>query len=699
MDVDDIKDIGEEEYTIINLDSRDMIYNGTQWSIKNSEGTAGLNEFIPYVTSIEVAESFIPDTLYNIDYRNKISYGFILETYELNRDVQGAPPFYTEEHIKNSIPYLQDDGNIEYPNYSTGNIDYGIYGRSFVKNIPRIPISYYTLPSSVMNKDYSMCYSMTKIIEKDIEIGIKLTFRVNKENIDVKNEIREYGISKRLLHIYTNDGKINTRNIIELNGTLEVDDIINDTYITYDFLIYTYADMNISEFDYNFHHISTSDDLDILPENMMIDVYYYGTIIYEQQNYDVESFTHTTNEHLSNIFDLHLSRNEEYINNYVSFEEYKKLNLQMEYNTSSKKFEFVSYYNYKFFIDARDADSIVYVLGLENVLYFSNEYDYEYSEKLNTTNEIKSFTRNKIENYYTGFSEPTDNELTLYQIFQSKFLDQSILDNKVNDQIYGENFINNIASEIKPTYVNNYNFSKNRIYDGIGNFYTSTSSYIFNIIRTTQNTNQGTNYYIGVRIKTSDYVFFTKPSLYNIANVMGHKKKDPNDVDEMFHRNAVHYPNKTNSTFFYITNSIFNNDMYTNVDLDNRTFIDSVEYKIKINKISATNISNLSGNRYVDLTCIEIENELKRYNPEMNKLYRYYFDDATNLYITSSKGNIGDIVLQNPREFNPISRLSTLTLEFRTADGNIYDFKNIPFFISLVIKYLKPKLTVEKLEN
>lgn len=695
MDVDDIKDIGEEEYTIVNLDSRDMIYNGTQWSIKNSQGTAGLNEFIPYVTSIEVAESFIPDTLYNIDSRNKISYGFLLETYELNRNVPGAPLNYRDEHIKNSIPYLEDNGDIEYPDYT--NLNYDIYGRNFVKNIPKTPKKYYIIDGN-KSQDYSICYSLSSIIEDDIEVGIKLTFKINKENIDVKNEIKEYGVSKRLIHIHTNDGKINTKNIISLKGTLESDNIINEIYSSYDFSVYTFpTGTNVSDLMHEFDYISTSDDLDILPENTSVDVYYYGTIIYVQQNYDIESFTHTTNKHFKNVFDLHLSRNEEYINNYVSYEEYKNLNLQMEYNTSSKKFEFVSYYNYKFFIDARDVNSIVYVLGLENVLYFSNELDYEYSEKLNTSDEITSFTRNKIEKYYTGFTEE-ENDLTLYQIFQSKFLDQSILDNKIDDQIFGDNFINNLAYEIKPTYVNNYNFSKIRIYDGSGNFYTSTSSFIFNIIRTSENTNEGTNYYIGVRIKQSDYVFFTKPSLYNIANVMGHKKKDSQDTTKFFHRDFIIYPN-SEPKFFYITNTIFNNDMYTNVDLDNRTFIDSVEYKIRINKISAPNISNLSGNRYVDLKCIEIENELKRYNSEMNNLYRYYFDDVTNLYISSSKGNIGDIVLQNPREFNPISRLSTLTLEFRKADGNIYDFKNIPFFISLVIKYLKPKLSIERLEN
>jgi hypothetical protein len=695
MDVDDIKEIGEEEYTIVNLDSRDMIYNGAQWLIKNKEGKAGLNEFIPYVTSIEVAESFIPDTLYNIDSRNKISYGFILETYELNRDTQGAPAFYTEEHIKNTVPYLKDDGNIEYPDYVSGNIDYDVYGREFVKNIPSTPKTYYT---GINNRatEYCICHSRETIIENGKEIGTKLTFKVNKENIDIKNELREFGISKRLIKIYSSDGSIDTNAIIEITGTIdEFDNIVNDRHVSYDFSIYKESiDANISDFIHTFDYVSTLDNTDILPEGTIIDVYLYSTIEFEQKDYDITKFIETTNKDINNMLEIHLLRSESSINNYISYEIYKNMNLTIEYDEDLKKLEFISYYNYKFFVDTRSTDSLTYILGMENGLYFSHEIEHEYVEDLSKDDTISSFTKNNIEKYYA--SVPSGNDLTIYQLFQSRFMNNNIKNYKSDKGIIGSNFINNVASDVIPNYVNNYNFSKRQVNkDTSTNSFTSDSpSYIFDIMRDTSDRDgYSTIFYIGVRTSVSDYVFYTKPSLYNIANVV--------DYDNNIHNGFVDVirVNGEIGNIFYILNSIFNDDKYTNTDLDNRTFVDNVVFKIKVNKISPPNIVNFSGNRYVDLTCIEIENELKRYNPEMNKLYRYYLEDKTDLYVTSAKGNIGDIVLQNPREFNPISRLSTLTLEFRKADGNIYDFKNIPFFISLVIKYLKPTLSIERLEN
>ena len=115
--------------------------------------------------------------------------------------------------------------------------------------------------------------------------------------------------------------------------------------------------------------------------------------------------------------------------------------------------------------------------------------------------------------------------------------------------------------------------------------------------------------------------------------------------------------------------------------------------------VKSDNIVNLSGERYVDLVCPEIQKELKRYNAGYNKLNRYYFDDISDLYVTSSKGNVADLVIRNPREFGPISKLSKLSFRFVRSDGFAYDFKNIPFFMTISIKYLKPVLNKERREK
>ena len=44
-EIDDIKDIGEEEYIIMNLDSRQMETDGTHWFVKNmKENAVSMNQ-------------------------------------------------------------------------------------------------------------------------------------------------------------------------------------------------------------------------------------------------------------------------------------------------------------------------------------------------------------------------------------------------------------------------------------------------------------------------------------------------------------------------------------------------------------------------------------------------------------------------------------------------------------------------------
>ena len=104
-EIDDIKDIGEEEYIIMNLDSRQMETDGTHWFVKNMKGERGFDEPIPYVTSIELVDSYIPNTFYNVEeYNNVFAFGTQLEHYILNDpDKEGTRSVYAINETKKSL--------------------------------------------------------------------------------------------------------------------------------------------------------------------------------------------------------------------------------------------------------------------------------------------------------------------------------------------------------------------------------------------------------------------------------------------------------------------------------------------------------------------------------------------------------------------------------------------------------------------
>lgn len=138
-------------------------------------------------------------------------------------------------------------------------------------------------------------------------------------------------------------------------------------------------------------------------------------------------------------------------------------------------------------------------------------------------------------------------------------------------------------------------------------------------------------------------------------------------------------------------NNVFNNvpdDIYY---LKNATIIDFIDYGLDIQFLESNNRYNFSGERYVDMNCVQVSDVLKRQNDNMVSMYRYYFDDVSNTYTLSSKGNVFDLILKNPRDF-PKTNFRLFQLRFTRRNGRFYDFKGLPFFASFAIKYYKSKM-------
>ena len=630
-EIDDIKDIGEEEYIIMNLDSRHMETDGTNWFVKNMRGERGFDEPIPYVTSIELVDSYIPNTFYNVEeYNNVFAFGTQLEHYVLNdSDNQNTRPVYSINSDNKTLDELT----------STTGVPSSNFKRKYTKlnPVPTDAINTYVIRHQIFFKDPDDSSS------EEFTDRFIIRFTINDQNTTVPN------IDSFLIHLSYDDGSEIKKDVLERNG---------------------YVDITVGRRVQNvsgewvkpqgqFDMFSTEDGVDDIPSNIQLKIFSYTRFEYPIQNYTSDQLMQTTNEyintHLRHIFD---SRRDDIVE-HMPYDTFLNLHLNLERNDRSKRFSFTSKHNHSFFIDLTESRSITQELGFSHKFYISNTHTEKYNQKMSSSDTVSSITLKELRNIKAWNEEELNgNQNTfIFQAFNRLFFDTNP----------GSELMSRNLKSIEPIFVNDYPFKRGLIDGGdkYGNLeifdrVSNTLIYYYGILL------EEDNYFI-LPFKTSFFNFFTK-------NTRATGRITLQSNDQAFYGNEY---------------ADFLND---------KTFVDSFEYEIESQKIESENIINLSGERYIDLVCVEIQNELKRYNAGYNKLYRYYFDDISDLYVTSTKGNVTDLVLRNPRDFGPVARLNRLTIQFIRSDGNPYDFKTIPFFVTIAIKYLKPVLRTEVVE-
>jgi hypothetical protein len=642
MNVDDIRNLGDEEYIIMNLDSRQMDYDGQTWNVKNTKGQLGLDEPIPYVTSIELVDSYIPNTFYNIEeYNNVFEFGTELERYVLNSSSSSSDD---DTPSTSTSTYNVDDENGFKEIPKNGDLSLSVTERPYVKfhkNGEKLKKSSFFVKQSNVEKITHTYDGVTA------DIGHKITLSRNdadaNRNVDNAHDtLPMHVVLSRSDGTIIKRGDIDGFEIIVLNGRKAHAAFGVKTGGKYDA-------SNISGwFDDESDPSSPrvvgdlfDEDVDDIPENTKLRVFTKKTLVFPTQNYTEEELTSATNdairEHLREIFKNY----EEDINTVIQYNIFLNLHLNAEYDAKSRKFSFISKHGHGFILDFTHENSANTEFGFSKKLYVSSDSDYTHRQNISSSDSTSSLNFTELRTIASSSSSLT--ELFLTQLFHTNFYKTP-----PSSTLEYSFFNDDVLKETTYTYVNEYPFER----ENTGTISDTLMSYVY------------------VKItKKKDPIILFKKSDYNI--------------------------------FISALNVIPNIDWYSvaekyMLDFNDKSFVEHVEYKVKSQLIMSDNIINLSGERYVDLVCPEIQKELKRYNAGYNKLNRYYFDDISDLYVTSSKGNIADLVLKNPREFGPISRLSRLSFRFLRSDGFVYDFKNIPFFMTISIKYLKPVLHTER---
>jgi len=623
-EIDAIKDIGEEEYIIMNLDSRQMDTDGTNWFVKNMKGEKGFDEPIPYVTSIELVDSYIPNTFYNVEeYNNVFVFGTQLEHYVINDS--GMEPSLTRPvySINGDNPKLDEITSMSV-------IPSDNFKREYTKFNPVPDI----LSSYVIS--HQIFFENPSTPDETFTDRFILRFTINTSNTTVPN------VNSFLLRLTDSDGSEIKREVLDKNGYVDV--------------IVGRRVRNSISGDWvkpsgQFDMFTAEDGVDDIPADIQLKVYSYSRVEYPIQNYTSDQLKESTNgyimSHLRDLFDY---RRDDIVE-HMPYETFLDLHLKLERNDMSKRFSFTSKHNHQFFIDLTEPRSITQELGFSHSFYTSNHVVEKYNQKMSSNDDVTSITVKELRSINV---ENTDkNNTMLYQAFSRLFFSTR----PVNSELISENLIT-----IEPKFVNDFPFKRGNL----------LSLEIFGNINGTLIS------YYGVLMQSNDYYILPfKSSFYNI-----------------FSTNT----SESNAFTLQSTDQAFYGDEYADF-LNDKTFVDSFEYEISTQSIESENMINLSGERYVDMICVEIQNELKRYNAGYNKLYRYYFDDISDLYVTSTKGNVTDLVLRNPRDFGPVARLNRLTIQFIRSDGNPYNFKTIPFFVTIAIKYLKPVLRTTEVES
>tara|TARA_Y100000389_G_scaffold204940_1_gene261036 strand:- start:10734 stop:12602 length:1869 start_codon:yes stop_codon:yes gene_type:complete len=619
-EIDDIRDIGEEEYIIMNLDSRQMETDGTSWFVKNMKGERGFDEPIPYVTSIELVDSYIPNTFYNVEeYNNVFAFGTQLEHYIINdsdpdKGTRTAYAINEDNKSLDEIPHFDENNT-----YTTPTFD-----REYAKINP--------IQSSNTLSTYAISH---QVFFEDSNMFV-IRFTINKQNTTLVN-IHSFSI-----HVSNSSGNEIKRAVLDRSG-----------YV--DLLVGRMIQNDVGEWikPQGVFDMYTSDDgIDDIPTDTHVKVFSHLRVEFPIQNYTSEQLMEVTNEyihsHLRQIFD---NRRDDIVR-YMPYELFLDLHLKLDKNDRSKRFSFTSKHNHPFFIDLTESRSITQELGFSHAFYISGSNVTTYTQKMSTSDEISSITVKELRNINTNTNTNTFPNTMMFQAFNRMFFDNLTLPS--DTELISKNLVT-----IEPVFVNDYPFKRGEL-EIFGNVVDTLISYYGVLLLSN-------TYYI-LPFKQSFYNIFSTNTNASQANIL----------------------QKTDNAFYGVEYADFLND---------KTFVDSFKYEINTQIIESENIINLSGERYVDMVCVEIQNELKRYNAGYNKLYRYYFDDISDLYVTSSKGNVTDLVLRNPRDFGPVARLNKLTIQFIRSDENPYDFKTIPFFVTIAIKYLKPVLRTEEVES
>lgn len=722
-EIDDIKDIGEEEYIIMNLDSRQMETDGTNWFVKNMKGERGFDEPIPYVTSIELVDSYIPNTFYNVEeYNNVFTFGTQLEHYVLNdSDNNNTRPVYSINREFTTLDEVSSSSGVPYNKhfqrrYTKLNpipIDtintYVIRHQIFFEN-PYIPTPE-EVPIIQLGSSNDMTYRYDA--SQSTQTRYNYYLYIGEQKItDAKFSIKYETITRRWSsHSSANEQFETVENSQDVEYTVDAWDDENSNYngvFVNPFYVETFTDRFILRFTVNdenttvstldsfliyltyadgseikkgvlerngyvdvtvgrriqnnsgdwlkppgqFDMFTAGDGFDDMPSNVQLKIFSYIRVEYPIQNYTSDQLMETTNDyiisHLRQIFD---SRRDDVVE-HMPYDTFLNLHLKLERNDRSKRFSFTSKHDHPFFINLVDSRSITQELGFSHRFYTSSSLVETYNQKLSSSDSISSITMKELRGINL---EKTDLNTMLYQAFSRLFFDTRPL----GVEIISQNLV-----KIEPIFVNDYPFKRGDPPD--------RNLEIFGKV-------EGTliSYYGVLMLSNNYYILPFKPSFFNV-----------------FSTNT----NASTGLILDKTDDAFYGDDYADF-LNDKTFVDSFDYTINTQNIMSENIINLSGERYIDLVCVEIQNELKRYNAGYNKLYRYYFDDISDLYVTSTKGNVTDLVLRNPRDFGPVARLNKLTIQFIRSDGNAYDFKTIPFFVTIAIKYLKPVLRTEEVES
>lgn len=652
MDVDEIRKHGEEEYIIMNLDSRQMDHDGDAWNVTNTKGQPGLDEPIPYVTSIELVDSYIPNTFYNIEeYNNVIVFGTELEHYVLNNERFTG---YT-----GSVYSVDGNGFKEIPGVSeSGNVE---------NAPPRQYIKFCKVGSEFEKGSFFVKQSKIDKIEHTYAgltatIGYKITLSRNDENAGLRNVENVHDTFPMYVVLSSADGTIIKQG--DIDG-FEIT-ILNSTSAHTAFKDKTTYDVGNMREWFNDENDPSSPRIvgdlfedpltstDDIPENTSLRVFTKKTIFLPIQNYTVDVLTALVNGHITEHMKEIYKNYEDTINKAIQYNIFLNLHLQIEYDSSSRKFSFVSKHGHGFMLDFTHTNSAHTEFGFSKKLYISSEFEYVHRQNISIGEDKTSLNFSEIKVISDSGSGGTSDEIYVSQVYNTNFYETPVTKDDIH--IFGTSVettdggspeltvSKKILEDVSFAYVNDYPYTKK----GSGVISDTLLSYVSVEI-----------------VQNKDPIILFKKSNYNI-----------------FANNLNQIP----SISWYIQS-----DKYAPSFLD-KTYVEHVDYRVKSQRIRSDNIINLSGERYVDLVCPEIQKELKRYNAGYNKLNRYYFDDISDLYVTSSKGNIAELVMKNPREFGPISKLSRLSFKFLRSDGFLYDFKNIPFFMTVSIKYLKPVL-------
>lgn len=622
-EIDDIKDIGEEEYIIMNLDSRQMETDGTNWFVKNMKGERGFDEPIPYVTSIELVDSYIPNTFYNVEeYNNVFAFGTQLEHYVLNdSDNENTRPVYSINSDNDTLDEVTSTTATPSVNFK----------RKYTKlnPIPSDTISTYVIRHQIFFKDPDDSSS------EEFTDRFIIRFTINEQNSTVSN------MESFFIHLSHDDGSEIKKDVLERNGYVDI--IVGRR-------VQTVSGEWVKPQGV-FDMFTADNGFDDIPPDVQLKVFTYTRFEYPIQNYTSDQLMETTNEyintHLRRVFD---SRRDDIVE-HMPYDTFLNLHLKLERNDSSKRFTFTSKHNHPFFIDMIESRSITQEFGFSHKFYISNTHTEKYNQKMSSSDTISSITLKELRNINQSTIENNQNTI-IFQAFNRLFFDTN-----PGSELLSSNLIS-----IEPFFVNDYPFKRGEA--GILEIFSRVSGTLI--------------YYYGILLEENNYFILPfKTSFFNF-----------------FSKNT----SADQRIFLQSSDKAFYGDEYADF-LNDKTFVDSFEYEIETQKIESENVINLSGERYVDLVCVEIQNEMKRYNAGYNKLYRYYFDDISDLYVTSTKGNVTDLVLRNPRDFGPVARLNKLTIQFIRSDGNPYNFKTIPFFVTIAIKYLKPVLRTEEVES